>query len=72
MNENRDNKGMPNGKKAVKCTPVDWDSYKIKKEEAEHHSGRKGKQGWEQPVVTDKWALDKTVEDKPAYDFCGR
>ena len=35
MNENRDNKGMPNGKKAVKCTPVDWDSYKIKKEEGQ-------------------------------------
>ena len=56
-------------RKPVKYTTVDWDSYRIKKEEYNVRSHKKAKDEWTQPVVDEKWAVDKSGKDRPAYDF---
>ena len=39
----KENKEKLNGKKAVTCTPVDWEEYRVKKEEKAASSGKKSK-----------------------------
>ncbi len=67
----KENKEKLNGKKAVTCTPVDWEEYRVKKEEKAASSGKKskkGKQEWEAPVVDEKWAVDTGDDVKVPAD----
>lgn len=66
MKDSKDNKG---NRTPVKYTAVDWDSYKIKKDEKEVRKPKKGKSEWTQPEVTEKWIIDKAKDDRHAYDF---
>ena len=65
----REKKDALKGKKAVKCTPVDWDSYRIKKEDSDNSKGKNKKKQyeWDRPVVDEKWNIDQTTEFD--YDF---
>ena len=65
----KEKKESLNGKKSVKCSPVDWNSYKLKQEELDESRKKKKKTGWEEPVVDDKWKIRKSSEDTAAYDF---
>ena len=65
----KDDKDTRENRKPVKYTTVDWDSYRIKKEEMDARSRKKTKDEWTQPVVDEKWAVDKSDKDMPAYDF---
>ncbi len=61
--------GKKTDKKPVTYTTVDWDSYRIKKVEKDAHAHKRGKDEWHQPVVDEKWLLDKEDDPRHAYDF---
>ena len=63
------NKDNRENRKPLTYTAVDWNSYKIKKEEKDAHTSRKSGREWSRPEVDDKWAVDNSGQDKPAYDF---
>ncbi|MCR5356422.1 MAG: hypothetical protein K6E63_03375, partial [Lachnospiraceae bacterium] len=63
----KDEKEKLSGKRAVTCTPVDWNEYKVKKEEqSAAKKSRKEKKEWEAPEVDEKWAVDKKDLKMPA------
>ncbi|MCR5001271.1 MAG: hypothetical protein K6A71_05700, partial [Lachnospiraceae bacterium] len=69
MKEEKRSNGKKTDKKPVTYTSVDWNSYKIKKEENEAGSGKRGSGEWTQPDVDEKWILDRENDARHAYDF---
>ena len=54
----KDKKESFRGKNSVKCTPVDWNKYANDRETLEAERKKKNKLQWEQPEITDKWAVN--------------
>ena len=65
----KDNKENLSGRKAVTCTPVDWNEYKVNKEANEKAAAKKSKKEkseWKAPDVDEKWAVDPKDVKAPA------
>ena len=65
----KDNKDTHESRKPVKYTAIDWDSYRIEKEEAGTGTRRKSGNEQIQPGIDKKWAVDEALRERPAYDF---
>ena len=69
MKEEKRSSEKKTDKKPVTYTSVDWNSYKIKKEEKGVGSGKRESSEWTQPEVDEKWILDRENDARHAYDF---
>ena len=64
----KDNNEASKGKKPVKYTTVDWDKYKVDKENKEA-AKKTDKRDWQVPEIGEKWAVGKASGGKEKYDF---